>query len=285
MKRLPIIYVFVFLTCLLSAQEGEYLKIERFIFNTELLRINDKGVIIPQLNRNINELIKNYIFDNFFVVESVENIIWQSYQTKTNTINKSQFFNYYVRVQIKNSNENKEYRYLEILHYPQNNSIETFYVWNPQKRDFELSEQEVERLSYKPDLETLLIENQTPKPSIDEIISEYRDLLKGVNNNIIYFNYSKEDELNKINKSISEYVIGNYQNIEFIMNISFDSYFTFVGSYDKYHYYTFIVQVKLSNFKFPFFLEVFYNPKTKTVTSDFVWDNNKQNYYRARNDE
>ncbi len=57
MKRLPIIYVFVFLTCLLSAQEGEYLKIERFIFNTELLRINDKGVIIPQLNRDRKSVV------------------------------------------------------------------------------------------------------------------------------------------------------------------------------------------------------------------------------------
>lgn len=269
-----------------KGQEDESLKIERFIYNTELLRINEKGIIIPQLDRYLNQQIKNYMAENFFsVVESVDNIIWQSYQTKTNTIIKSQFINYFVRVQIKSPNQNKEYRYLEMIHYPSTGKIETFYFWNPQKRDFELSEQEVERLSYKPDLETLLIENQTPKPSIDEIISEYKDLLKGVNNNIIYFNYSKEDELNKINKSISEYVIGNYQNIEFIMNISFDSYFTFVGSYDKYHYYTFIVQVKLSNFKFPFFLEVFYNPKTKTVTSDFVWDNNKQNYYRARNDE
>ena len=34
-----------------KAQEDESLKIERFIYNTELLRINEKGVIIPQLDR------------------------------------------------------------------------------------------------------------------------------------------------------------------------------------------------------------------------------------------
>ena len=79
----------------------------------------------------------------FDVVESVDNIIWQSYQTKTNTIIKSQFINYFVRVQIKSPNQNKEFRYLEMIHYPSTNRIETFYVWNPEKRDFELNEQEM----------------------------------------------------------------------------------------------------------------------------------------------
>ncbi len=266
-----------------KGQEDESLKIERFIYNTELLRINEKGIIIPQLDRYLNQQIKNYMAENFFsVVESVDNIIWQSYQTKTNTIIKSQFINYFVRVQIKSPNQNKEYRYLEMIHYPSTGKIETFYFWNPQKRDFELNEQEIERLSYLPDLKKLEIENQELRPSIDEIIDEYRDLLKGVNNGIIYFNESKENELKQINRSISDYVLKNYQNIEFIMNISFDSYYTFVGSYDRFHYYTFIIQVKLMNFKFPFFIEIFYNPKTKKVNSDFIWDSNKQDYIRPR---
>jgi len=269
-----------------KAQEDESLKIERFIYNTELLRINEKGVIIPQLDRYLNQQIKNYMSVIFFdVVESVDNIIWQSYQTKTNTIIKSQFINYFVRVQIKSPNQNKEFRYLEMIHYPSTNRIETFYVWNTEKRDFELNEQEIERLSYLPDLKKLLIENQDTKPSIDEIIDEYKDLLKGINNGIIYFNQSKEDELKQINRLISDYIIKNYQNIEFIMIISFDSYFTFVGSYDRFHYHTFIVQVKLTNFKFPFFLEIFYNPKTKKVKSDVLWDNDKQDYFRPRSNE
>ena len=70
---------------------------------------------------------------------------------------------------------------------------------------------------------------------------------------------------------------------------SFDSAFffkwdltisSFIGPYDRYHYYTFIVQLKLENYKFPFFMEVFYNPKTKKVSSDFEWDNNKKDFYR-----
>lgn len=278
--------ILFFISFTVKAQEGEYQKIEKFIYNTELLRINDKGIIIPQMNKFLNEQIKNYMFENFFsVVESVDNIIWQSYQTRTNTIVRSQFINYFVRVQIKNSNQNKEYRYLEMIHYPSTDKIETFYVWNPKKRDFVLNNKEVERLSYLPDLKKLLIKNQDSKPSIDEIIAEYKDLLNGIENNIIYFNDSKKEDFKQIIELISVYVLKNYQNVEFIMNVSFDSYHTFIGSYDRFNYYTFIVQVKLQSYKFPFFIEVFYNPKTKNANSDFVWDNNKKIFFRPTSNE
>lgn len=278
--------ILFFISFTVKAQEGEYQKIEKFIYNTELLRINDKGIIIPQMNKFLNEQIKNYMFENFFsVVESVDNIIWQSYQTRTNTIVRSQFINYFVRVQIKNSNQNKEYRYLEMIHYPSTDKIETFYVWNPKKRDFVLNNKEVERLSYLPDLKKLLIKNQDSKPSIDEIIAEYKDLLNGIENNIIYFNDSKKEEFKQIIELISVYVLKNYQNVEFIMNVSFDSYHTFIGSYDRFNYYTFIVQVKLQSYKFPFFIEIFYNPKTKNANSDFVWDNNKKIFFRPTSNE
>lgn len=278
--------ILFFISFTVKAQEGEYQKIEKFIYNTELLRINNKGIIIPQMNKFLNEQIKNYMFENFFsVVESVDNIIWQSYQTRTNTIVRSQFINYFVRVQIKNSNQNKEYRYLEMIHYPSTDKIETFYVWNPKKRDFVLNNKEVERLSYLPDLKKLLIKNQDSIPSIDEIIAEYKDLLNGIENNIIYFNDSKKEEFKQIIELISVYVLKNYQNVEFIMNVSFDSYHTFIGSYDRFNYYTFIVQVKLQSYKFPFFIEIFYNPKTKNANSDFVWDNNKKIFFRPTSNE
>ena len=285
-NNLKFLIILFFISFTVKAQEGEYQKIEKFIYNTELLRINNKGIIIPQMNKFLNEQIKNYMFENFFsVVESVDNIIWQSYQTITNTIVRSQFINYFVRVQIKNSNQNKEYRYLEMIHYPSTDKIETFYVWNPKKRDFVLNNKEVERLSYLPDLKKLLIKNQDSIPSIDEIIAEYKDLLNGIENNIIYFNDSKKEEFKQIIELISVYVLKNYQNVEFIMNVSFDSYFTFIGSYDRFNYYTFIVQVKLQSYKFPFFIEIFYNPKTKNANSDFVWDNNKKIFFRPTSNE
>jgi len=276
-----LIIALFFISASTLSQEGENISIESFIYNTELLSNTEQGEIIPQFNVAFNEKIKFYVFEKFGnYIESVENIIWQSYQTKTNQILKYHFINYIVRVKIKSTNENNEFRYLELIQYPSTDRIETFYIWNPQKRDFELNKKETERLRYLPDLKDLLIQDQKERPSIDEILNEYKDIIKGIRNNLIYFNQSKQYDLKSINKSISDFVLGNYSNIDFIMNISFDSYYTFIGSYDKYHYYTFIVQMKLENYKFPFFIEVFYNAKTKRVNSDFEWDNNKKDFYR-----
>ena len=276
-----LIIALFFISASTLSQEGENISIESFIYNTELLSNTEQGEIIHQFNVAFNEKIKFYIFEKFGnYIESVENIIWQSYQTKTNQILKYHFINYIVRVKIKSTNENNEFRYLELIQYPSTDRIETFYIWNPQKRDFELNKKETERLRYLPDLKDLLIQDQKERPSIDEILNEYKDIIKGIRNNLIYFNQSKQYDLKSINKSISDFVLGNYSNIDFIMNISFDSYYTFIGSYDKYHYYTFIVQMKLENYKFPFFIEVFYNAKTKRVNSDFEWDNNKKDFYR-----
>jgi hypothetical protein len=276
-----LIIALFFISASTLSQEGENISIESFIYNTELLSNTEQGEIIPQFNVAFNEKIKFYIFEKFGnYIESVENIIWQSYQTKTNQILKYHFINYIVIVKIKSTNENNEFRYLELIQYPSTDRIETFYIWNPQKRDFELNKKETERLRYLPDLKDLLIQDQKERPSIDEILNEYKDIIKGIRNNLIYFNQSKQYDLKSINKSISDFVLGNYSNIDFIMNISFDSYYTFIGSYDKYHYYTFIVQMKLENYKFPFFIEVFYNAKTKRVNSDFEWDNNKKDFYR-----
>ena len=241
-----LIIALFFISASTLSQEGENISIESFIYNTELLSNTEQGEIIPQFNVAFNEKIKFYIFEKFGnYIESVENIIWQSYQTKTNKILKYNFINYIVRVKIKSTNENNEFRYLELIQYPSTDRIETFYIWNPQKRDFELNKKETERLRYLPDLKDLLIQDQKERPSIDEILNEYKDIIKGIRNNLIYFNQSKQYDLKSINKSISDFVLGNYSNIDFIMNISFDSYYTFIGSYDKYHYYTFIVQMKL----------------------------------------
>ena len=271
----------LFFSALIFSQEGENISIESLMYNTELLSNTEQGEIIPQFNKAINEKIKFYLFEQFGdYIESVENIIWQSYQTKTNQILKSHYLSYIIRVKIKNENENNKLRYLELIQYPSTDQIQTSYVWNAQKRDFELNKRENERLTYLPNLEELSIQDQKEKPSVDEILNEYNDIRKGIRNNLIYFNQSKQYELKSIYKSISDFVLGNYSNIDFIMNISFESYYTFLGAYDMYHYYTFIVQLKLENYKFPFFLEVFYNPKTKRANSDFKWDNNNKDFYR-----
>ena len=101
------------------------------------------------------------------------------------------------------------------------------------------------------------------------------------------YGFNFEDYRDKISKDII--LIAQIEHINAVNNLEeiietdgIDG--TFIGPYDRYHYYTFIVQLKLENYKFPFFMEVFYNPKTKKVSSDFEWDNNFW-YFVGRNEK
>lgn len=268
------------------SQEGEFIKIENFIFNTDRLKKNEMGIIIPQLDRSLNDRIEFFILETFDgVIEDSKNIIWQSYQTTTNPILKSHNMTFTVRVSIRNNNQNIEHRYIEVDYFPTTGDINTNYIWDRDKRNFRLSDQEKERRSYLPSLSNLKIENQSEKPSAEDILYEYKQLLNGINDNFIYFNKAKQDDLSKINSLISEYLKKNYSNVEFVMNIVFDSYHTFISAYDKYHYYTFVVQVKLAGKSIPYFIEVFYNPKSEVVNSDFLWSNERDTFYRPVQDD
>lgn len=281
---IPVFYFFSLFN--LFSQEGEFIKIENFIFNTDRLKKNEMGIIIPQLDRNLNDRIEFFILETFDgVIEDSKNIIWQSYQTVTNPILKSHNMTFTVRVSIRNNNQNIEHRYLEVDYFPSTGDLKTNYIWDRDKRNFRLSDQEIERRSYLPSLSNLKIENQSEKPSAEDILYEYKQLLNGINDNFIYFNKAKQDDLNKINSLISEYLKNNYSNVEFVMNIVFDSYHTFISAYDKYHYYTFVVQVKLAGKSIPYFIEVFYNPKSEVVNSDFMWSNDRDTFYRPVQDD
>ena len=269
-----------------NAQEGEFIKIENFIYNTDRLKKNDKGVIIQQVDRSLNDRIEFFIEETFLgIVESSKNIIWQSYQTTTNPILKSHHVTFTVRVSLLNKNQNKEFRYLEIGYLPRTDKLYTNYIWDKQKRKFRLNDNEMERRSYLPNFSELNIENQDSKPVIDDLLLEYRALLRGVNDNFIYFNQAKEDELSSINDRVSNLILQQYPNVDFAMNIVFDSYHTFVSAYDIYHYYTFIVQVKLKGNSLPNFIEVFFNPTTGIVNSDFLWSNDRETFYRPNQNE
>ncbi len=281
---LPVFYFFSLFN--LFSQEGEFIKIENFIFNTDRLKKNEMGIIIPQLDRNLNDRIEFFILETFDgVIEDSKNIIWQSYETTTNPILKSHNMTFTVRVSIRNNNQNIEHRYLEVDYFPSTGDLKTNYIWDRDKRNFRLSDQEIERRSYLPSLSNLKIENQSEKPSAEDILYEYKQLLNGINDNFIYFNKAKQDDLSKINSLISEYLKNNYSNVEFVMNIVFDSYHTFISAYDKYHYYTFVVQVKLAGKSIPYFIEVFYNPKSEVVNSDFMWSNDRDTFYRPVQDD
>ena len=274
---------FLFFTVLFSntnlyTQEGEYISIENFIYRHQQFTVNQNSIIVPPVDRFINNRISFFIEEKFKdVVKSTRNVIWESYQSKINTLFRSQKLVFSIRVQLNKTNE---LRYLEVDYLPSSDEISTPYIWDKKSRSFILKNEVIVSEKYNPDLQSLKIDNQDQKAKINDMIVEHKSFLAGMSNNTVYYNKSKETELKEIYKKITSFSKNQYSNIDFLMNISWDSYNTFVSAYDTYHYHTFVVQVKVKNINRNKFLEVYYNPVYARVTSDFIWNDASQQYSR-----
>ena len=259
-------------------------KTENFIFRHQQFKYNDRGILITPIDLEINRRVSNFININFNqIVESVRNVVWESYETSTNPMSKSHIQKYIVRVQIKNNNENKEYRYLEVEEDLVNGNFFSNYIFDKSQRDFVLQKKEIERRSFLPDLEKLEIKNLPKKTTVDNIIREYKELVLGENKSQIPNYAINSPEHYKIYDIIVDYVKNNFGNVALVMNLSWDSYNTFLSNYDIYHYHTYIVQVRLKNSPGYRFIEVFYNPFNNTAISDFVWNNQNKSFERKLN--
>ena len=274
---------FLFFTVLFSntnlyTQEGEYISIENFIYRHQQFTVNQNSIIVPPVDRFINNRISFFIEEKFKdVVKSTRNVIWESYQSKINTLFRSQKLVFSIRVQLNKTNE---LRYLEVDYLPSSDEISTPYIWDKKSRSFILKNEVIVGEKYNPDLQSLKIDNQDQKAKINDMIVEHKSFLAGMSNNTVYYNKSKETELKEIYEKITSFSKNQYGNIDFLMNISWDSYNTFVSAYDTYHYHTFVVQVKVKNINRNKFLEVYYNPVYDRVTSDFIWNDASQQYSR-----
>ena len=255
-------------------------KAENFIFRHSQFKYNERGILITPINPLINKNIKTYVEVNYTMVESVRNVVWLSYETSTNPISKSHIQKYSVRVQIKNKNQNQEFRYLEVEHDLHKNDFSSKYVYNKQKRNFVLDEKEVERRSYLSNLEKLGIKNAPNKTSINKIINDYKQLVDGENKNQVPTFSIMDSKNSEIYDIIVDYVNKDFSNVSFVMNLAWDSYNTFLSNYDIYHYHTYVVRVKLKDSDRYEFIEVFYNPFKKEAVSDFVW--NQENGFFER---
>ena len=272
-----LISTFLVISITANAQEQ---KTENFIFRHGQFEYNQRGILITPINPGINNTIKTYVEVNYNMVESVRNVVWLSYETSTNPISKSHIEKYSVRVQIKNKNQNQEFRYLEVEHDMNTDEFSSKYVFNKGKRNFVLNDSEVERRSFLSNLEKLGIKNAQEKTNIEKIIHDYKELVNGENKNQIpgfsitgSGNYEVYDE-------IVAYIKRDFNNVSFVMNIAWDSYNTFLSNYDIYNYHTYVVQVRLNESDSFRFIEVLYNPFKKEAISDFIW--NKENSFFER---
>lgn len=201
-------------------------------------------------------------------------MIWESYKTSLTPYTKSHYYTYTVRVKVKNQ---RQLLNLEVDYFPSNGSQQQFstdYVWDGQAQTFRLNDASIERFKVRSNLKLLKIENQKEKATIDEIKNEIKIFQSGNNNNqIIYFDQRKQLQ---INQTISSFILKSFSNVDFIMNIIWDSYFASISSYDKYHYHKFVSQVRIKNSNAYKYLDVFYNIKTKNSSTNQKWDASRE---------
>lgn len=113
---------------------------------------------------------------------------------------------------------------------------------------------------------------QEKRVTIDDFVTEHQGLEENKDGEIVPINDRE------INKKIRFFIEEKYDNVEYTRNIIWDSYETFISPYDRYHYHTFIVQVKVEGIKRLKYLEVNYYPNTLQVDSAFEWDEETEEY-------
>ena len=110
------------------------------------------------------------------------------------------------------------------------------------------------------------IYSQEQKASIQDFVTEHQGLEENDSGEITPINDRE------INKKIRFFIEEKFVNVEFTRNIIWDNYQTFISPYDRYHYHTFIVQVKVQEHDRLKYLEVTYYPRTLKVESGFEGD-------------
>lgn len=82
----------------------------------------------------------------------------------------------------------------------------------------------------------------------------------------------------EINKKVKFFIEERYLNVEYTRNIIWDSYETFLSPFDRYHFHTYIVQVKVEEVERLKYIEVKYNPQSDKIESDFEWNADIQDF-------
>lgn len=82
----------------------------------------------------------------------------------------------------------------------------------------------------------------------------------------------------EINKKVKFFIEEKFLNVEYTRNIIWDSYETFLSPFDRYHYHTYIVQVKVEEVDRLKYIEVKYNPNTDKIESNYEWNEDIEDF-------
>ena len=244
---------------------------------------HQNGEIVPININEIKRKIRFFIEEKYpDVVEVTDNIIWDAYHTYTSHSSRYHYHTFIVRAIVKNTDRIK---FVEVKYNPFNQLVYGDFRWDNENQTFYLEEEALRKERNKPDLIMLEIANQSRTPSLKDIVSEHEGFLQMIRLKNQGQNGLVPLDVEAINGQIKEHVNGKYKNIEYTRNIIWNSYSTFMSPYSKHHYHSFIAQVKVKGIRIIKYLELFYNPVTKQVTSDFVWVEEEQEFLRIKSTE
>ena len=279
--RFQISIFILFVTLMLKTALGQIVtvKIEDFVTQHNGFEENEEGEINPINLKEINKRIRFFIEEKYpKIVDFTRNIIWDSYGTFLSPSDRYHSHTFIVQVKVKDVDRLK---YLEVQYDPYEKKVTGDFQWIPEDEEFYLVDEQVEEQKLLPNLKELEISNHDKKPSLNDFLNEHqgfideRDRLNLSENEIVPINVAK------INKLIRSFNDTNYSNVEYTRNIIWDSYTTFLSPFDKYNFHVFIAQVKVEGINRLKYLEVFYNPATEKITTDFEWIESDEEFFRV----
>jgi len=274
-------FISLFLLCAVEtfAQEQQ-VTIEDFIEEHEGFEENEAGEITPVNIKEINKKIRFFVEERYpEIVEYTRNIIWDSYKT---FLSPSNIYHYHTFIAQVKVNDLERLKYVEVVYNPFIKKVKGDFDWIPEDEEFYLIDEKEEKKDNAPDLIELGVSNQEQKPVLEDFITEHQGFLDVMEQKNLADNEIVPINVNEINKSIRAFVKSTYSNVEYTRNIIWDSYTSFISPFDKFHHHNFIAQVKVKDVKRLKYLEVFYNPKSQKVTSDFVWIESDEEFYRVK---
>lgn len=272
----------LFCTALLSAQV-QRVKIEDFITEHQGFEENEAGEITPINIKEINKKIRFFVEERYpEIVEYTRNIIWDSYKT---FLSPSDIYHYHTFIAQVKVNDLDRLKYVEVIYNPFIKKVKGDFEWIPEDDEFYLIDEKEEKKDNAADLNELGISNQEEKPGLQNFVSEHQGFLDVMERKNLKDSEIVPINVKEINKAIRAFVKSTFGNVEYTRNIIWDSYTSFISPFDKFHHHNFIAQVKVKDVKRLKYLEVFYNPKSEKVTSDFVWIESDEEFFRQKKTE
>ena len=272
----------LFCTALLSAQV-QRVKIEDFITEHQGFEENEAGEITPINIKEINKKIRFFVEERYpEIVEYTRNIIWDSYKT---FLSPSDIYHYHTFIAQVKVNDLDRLKYVEVIYNPFIKKVKGDFEWIPEDEEFYLIDEKEEKKDNAAALNELGISNQEEKPGLQNFVSEHQGFLDVMERKNLKDSEIVPINVKEINKAIRAFVKSTFGNVEYTRNIIWDSYTSFISPFDKFHHHNFIAQVKVKDVKRLKYLEVFYNPKSEKVTSDFVWIESDEEFFRQKKTE